>query len=91
MADVVKLVPRKAGLDESDNGTGDVSTWLRMLADKIEKGDYGTVAAAVIVMREDTDEKTAQFCLRTRRCNMNYVEQAGTLNMMHHDMLHAGS
>lgn len=90
MADIVQLVPRSTHTDEDGNGTGDVAAWLRSLADALEKGAYGTVGAAVIVMREDALGDTgSQFALRTRRCNMNFVEQAGTLHMMHHDMMHA--
>lgn len=90
MSDIVKLVPRGVDADDSGNGTGDVAAWLRATADAIDKGDFGAIGAAIIIMREDAvGEDGKQFCLRTRRCNMNYVEHAGTVQMMLHDMLHA--
>lgn len=88
VADIIKLVPKETGTDEHGNGTGDVPAWLRKMADLIEAGEFGTVGAAVVIMREDLG---SQFVLRTRRCNMHFIEHAGALHMMHHDMMNAGS
>lgn len=88
MADVVKLVQRSASTDENGNGSGDVATWLRTLAALVEKGHFGKVPAALVVMREDdAGDDTTKFCLRVRKCNMHSVEVVGALIMMQHDML----
>lgn len=87
---IINLVPRGHDTDDNGNGTGDVAAWLRTLADKIDNKELGTIGAAVVVLRDDAPGTNGtQFCLRTRRCNMHYVEQAGALQMMHHDMLHS--
>jgi len=87
MSELLHIVPRGTGMDDHGNGTGDVATWLRSIADLIEAGDFGTVGAGVVVLREDGQGETGSaFCLRTRRCNMTFVEQYGTLHLMAHDM-----
>lgn len=88
MSDILKLVPKNADTDTNGNGTGGVPEWLRAIANMVEKGGFGKVGAAVVIMREDSaGNDGSQFCLRTRRCNMNYVEQVGALRVMLHDML----